>query len=100
MQWKKKNTSQLFERSHAHMIKFKDAQGPLLTSPEWPSEEHAPYESLSIYHLDFAENGAPTGVMPNTTAILRSKFAQGNYGLFSPHPDTKGKNSHLPSQNA
>ncbi len=34
-----------------------------------------------------AENGAPTGVMPGTTAIALGEFGKGRVIYFSPHPE-------------
>lgn len=68
---------------------FRYAQGPLLTRPEWPSANHTEYTSLGVYGTDIAENGAPPGIMPGTTAILVTNYTKGRIGLFSTHPESK-----------
>jgi len=60
-------------------------QGPLLApanNPDIPD-----YEELGKYVGEIAENGAPTGVMPGTTAIARGTFEKGRIFCFSPHPE-------------
>lgn len=80
-------SGKLFFRAETDQFTIRYAQGPLITRPEWPSQDHPMYESLSIYESEFTENGAPEGIMPGTTAILRSSFGEGRIGLFGPHPE-------------
>jgi len=60
-------------------------QGPLLApanNPDIPD-----YEELGKFVGEIAENGAPRGVMPGTTAIARGTFEKGRVFCFSPHPE-------------
>lgn len=63
------------------------AQGPLLSRREWDNPDAPDYESLGIYRTGIAEKGAPEGIMPGTSAIVRSTFEEGRVFLFSPHPE-------------
>ncbi len=65
------------------------AQGPLLAprnNPDIPD-----YQTLATFKTEIARNGAPEGVMKNTTAIAAGQFGHGRVLCFSPHPEkTKG----------
>lgn len=61
------------------------ANGPLLAPAK--NEQLKDYDSLAIYKGEIAKNGAPTGVMPGTTAITRSDFEKGRVICFSCHPE-------------
>lgn len=63
------------------------AQGPLLSRKEWDNPAAPEYESLGIYRTGMAEKGAPEGVMPGTSAIIRTTFEKGRVFVFSPHPE-------------
>ncbi len=67
-------------------------QGPLLApagNPDIPD-----FESLAVYIGEIAENNAPRGVMPGTTAIARCTIGKGRVFCFSPHPEkTQGLES-------
>jgi N-formylglutamate amidohydrolase len=60
-------------------------QGPLL-APAGKSDV-PDYEELGKFVGEVAKNGAPTGVMPGTTAIARGHFEKGRVFAFSPHPE-------------
>ena len=62
-------------------------QGPLLSRREWDNPEAPEYESLGIYRTGIAEKGAPEGIMPGTSAIVRATFEKGRVFVFSPHPE-------------
>lgn len=69
-------------------------QGPLLARREWDDEEVPDYQSLAIYEGEIAEKGAPSGVMPGTSAIVRARYGTGRVFCFSPHPElTEGRES-------
>lgn len=69
-------------------------QGPLLGRPEWDDEDVPNYQSLAIYKTGIAEKGAPAGVMPGTSAIVRASYGAGRVFCFSPHPEmTEGRES-------
>jgi glutamine amidotransferase-like uncharacterized protein len=63
------------------------AQGPLLGRREWDNPLAPEYESLGIYRTGIAEKGAPEGIMPGTSAIVRTMFEKGRVFAFSPHPE-------------
>lgn len=62
-------------------------QGPLLGRREWDDKDVPDYQSLAIYKTEIAENNAPAGVMPGTSAIVRAKYGEGRVFCFSPHPE-------------
>ena len=62
-------------------------QGPLLSRREWDNPLAPEYESLGIYRTGIAEKGAPEGIMPGTSAIVRTTFEKGRVFVFSPHPE-------------
>jgi len=62
-------------------------QGPLLGRREWDDPKVPNYESLAIYKTGIAEKGAPEGVMPGTSAIVRTRYGAGRVFCFSPHPE-------------
>lgn len=69
-------------------------QGPLLGRREWNDEDVPDYQSLAIYKTGIAEKGAPAGVMPGTSAIVRARYGAGRVFCFSPHPEmTEGRES-------
>lgn len=61
------------------------ANGPLLAPAN--NDQIGDYNPLAIYKGEIAKNGAPSGVMPGTTAITRSDFEQGRVVCFSCHPE-------------
>ena len=63
------------------------AQGPLLSRREWDNPLAPEYESLGIFRTGMAEKGAPEGIMPGTSAIVRATFEKGRVFVFSPHPE-------------
>jgi glutamine amidotransferase-like uncharacterized protein len=63
------------------------AQGPLLGRREWDDEHVPDYESLAIYATEIAENGAPRGIMPGTSAMVRARYGTGRVFCSSPHPE-------------
>lgn len=65
-------------------------QGPLLSRREWDNPLAPEYESLGIYRTGIAEKGAPEGIMPGTSAIVRTTFEKGRVFVFSPHPEKTG----------
>jgi hypothetical protein len=60
-------------------------QGPLLSPGNDP--DVADYEGLATFGTEIAENGAPRGVMPGTTAIASGVHRKGRVLCFSPHPE-------------
>ena len=62
-------------------------QGPLLSRREWDDEGVPDYQSLAIYRTGIAKNGAPEGIMPGTSAIVRARYGDGRVFCFSPHPE-------------
>ncbi len=61
------------------------ANGPLLgpaESPDLPG-----FKTLAYFRSDMAKNGAPSGIMPNTPAIVAGEFGKGRVICFSPHPE-------------
>jgi N-formylglutamate amidohydrolase len=62
------------------------ANGPLLSPAQ--NDKIDDYEPLAIYKGEIAKNGAPTGVMPGTTAIARGDFEKGRVVCFSCHPES------------
>lgn len=62
------------------------ANGPLLGPGN--NEKLADFESLAIYRGEIAKNGAPTGVMPGTTAIAKGDYEKGKVVCFSCHPES------------
>ena len=60
-------------------------QGPLLAPAADPSVPD--FIELAHYEGEIAKNGAPTGVMPGTTAIAIGTFGKGRVACYSPHPE-------------
>jgi glutamine amidotransferase-like uncharacterized protein len=60
-------------------------QGPLLAPGG--KDDVPDYQELATYAGEIAENGAPRGVMPGTTAIATGTFGGGRVVCFSPHPE-------------
>jgi len=67
------------------VVTVRYANGPLLAPAK--NEKLSDYESLAIYRGEIADNGAPKGVMPGTTAIARGDFEKGKVVCFSCHPE-------------
>lgn len=68
-------------------LEIRYANGPLLgpsTMTELPG-----HQVLAWFRSELAENGAPTGVMVNTPAIITSEFGSGRVMLLSPHAEYK-----------
>ena len=73
-------------------------QGPLLGRREWDDPDVPDYQSLAIYKTGIAEKGVPEGVMPGTSAIVRTRYGSGRVFCFSPHPEmTDGRESMINS---
>lgn len=70
-----------------HKVSIYYGQGPLLNRREWDDPLVPDYESLAIYRTGIARNGAPEGVMPGTSAIVRTEFGDGRVFVFSAHPE-------------
>ncbi len=68
-------------------------QGPLLAPADRP--EIKDYETIATFDTEIAENGAPKGVMPGTTAIAKGEFGKGRVICFSPHPELTDGLQHL-----
>lgn len=62
------------------------ANGPLLGPGN--NEKISDYEILATYRGEIAKNGAPTGVMPGTTAIAKGDYEKGKVVCFSCHPES------------
>jgi hypothetical protein len=60
-------------------------QGPLLAPADDP--DISDYENLAKFETEIAKNGAPSGIMPGTTAIASGRYHQGRVFCFSPHPE-------------
>ncbi len=60
-------------------------QGPLLAPAADPNIPD--YVPLATYETEIAKNGAPSGVMIGTTAIVVGQFGRGRVFCFSPHPE-------------
>jgi len=58
-------------------------QGPLLAPAK--ADDLPDYQTLAHYRSEIAKNGAPTGVMANTPAVIASTFGRGRVICFSPH---------------
>lgn len=78
---------QRFFGSKEKSLEIYYAQGPLLARREWNDPLAPDYESLAVYRTGIAKNGAPEGVMPGTSAMVRSHFGEGRVFCFSPHPE-------------
>lgn len=63
------------------------AQGPLLSRREWDNPAAPEYESLGICRTGMAQKGAPEGIMPGTSAMIRTTFKKSRVFVFSPHPE-------------
>lgn len=60
-------------------------QGPLMAPKNDP---YLPaYDQLAVFGSEIAKNGAPTGVMVNTTAIASAAYGQGRVMCISPHAE-------------
>ncbi len=77
--------SELFDPASSTLSVYY-GQGPLLVPGENP--DLPPYEVLATYESEIARNGAPSGAMTGTHAIVRGQFGQGRVICFSPHPET------------
>jgi CubicO group peptidase (beta-lactamase class C family) len=88
------STASTFFGHVGEQIDIHYGQGPLLGRPEWDDTDVPDYESLAIYETGIAEKGAPAGVMPGTSAIVRANYGAGRVFCFSPHPEsTEGRES-------
>lgn len=71
-------------------------QGPLLAPGGKTGDDiPPPFESLATYKTEIAKKGAPSGVMPGTTAIAIGSFGKGRVICYSPHPEVKAGPNHL-----
>ncbi|MEO2146145.1 MAG: BPL-N domain-containing protein [bacterium] len=61
------------------------ANGPIFLPAQKPHLKD--FEPLLIYRGEVTQNGAPSGIMPGTPAIIRSTFGKGRAMAFSPHPE-------------
>ncbi len=59
------------------------AQGPLLAPAK--VADLTDYTALAHFRTEIAKNGAPTGVMVNTPAVIAAPFGRGRVLCFSPH---------------
>ena len=59
------------------------ANGPILAPAN--RDDIQDYEVLGIYRGEIALNGAPTGVMPGTPAVVQGTWGNGRTILLSPH---------------
>ena len=80
-------SAQEFFGSGTEPVSIHYAQGPLLSRREWDNPVAPEYESLGVYRTGIAEKGAPEGIMPGTSAIVRATFEKGRVFVFSPHPE-------------
>jgi glutamine amidotransferase-like uncharacterized protein len=60
-------------------------QGPLLAPGEHPTLP--PYIPLATFLTEVAKNGAPEGVMKDTTAVAAAAYGKGKVIAISPHPE-------------
>ena len=68
-------------------------QGPLLGPA---GNANLPdYQPLGTFETEIAKNGAPTGVMRDTTAIASGTFGKGRVLCFSPHPEKTAAVNHF-----
>ena len=74
-----------FFRASDSSVRIFYGQGPLLARAN--RSELPDYTVLATYDSEIAKNGAPSGVMPGTTAIARSMYGKGHVVCFSPHPE-------------
>lgn len=68
-------------------------QGPLLAPANNPEIDD--YEPLATFDGEIAKNGAPSGVMPGTTAIAAGRHGAGSVICFSPHPEKTTEHEEL-----
>jgi glutamine amidotransferase-like uncharacterized protein len=87
--------AQQFFGSKEKHLKIFYGQGPLLSRREWDDPLVPDYESLAVYRTGIAKNGAPEGVMPGTSAIVRTQFGNGRVFCFSAHPEMTDSLGHL-----
>jgi type 1 glutamine amidotransferase len=59
------------------------AQGPLLAPAE--VADLPDFEVLAYYRTEIAKNGAPSGVMVDTPAVVAAPFGRGRVLCLSPH---------------
>lgn len=60
-------------------------QGPLLAPAQ--KSDVPDYVPLALFDTEIAKNGAPTGVMKGTAAIVQGEYGEGRTLCFSPHPE-------------
>ena len=67
------------------VVEIRYVNGPLLG----PSglDDLPDFTTLGIFRTEVAENGAPTGVMEDTPAIICGEFGKGRVLLTGPHPE-------------
>lgn len=61
------------------------ANGPIFEAAG--KSELEDFETLIFFRGELTQNGAPSGVMPDTPAVVRSNFGKGRAMAFSPHPE-------------
>lgn len=72
-------------RIDANKIDLYYHQGPLLAPAADPNVPD--FTELAHFEGEIAKNGAPTGVMPGTTAIAIGNYGKGRVICYSPHPE-------------
>lgn len=68
------------------LIDIRYANGPILAPAEDPGI--ADFQPLAHFRTEIAKNGAPTGVMKDTPAIIVGRFGKGRVFCSSPHPES------------
>lgn len=79
----------LGEKRSAVDIRY--GQGPLLAPAARP--DLPDFETLATYETEIAKNGAPTGVMKGTPALVRGRFGKGRVVAASPHAESSADES-------
>lgn len=67
------------------LVEIKYANGPLLAPSELP--EIPDFQTLALFRTEIARNGAPTGVMIDTPAMVAGRYGKGRVFCSSPHPE-------------
>jgi len=70
----------------AGLLDIRYANGPILAPAEDPNI--IDFEALAHFRTEIAKNGAPTGVMKDTPAMIAGRFGQGRVFCSSPHPES------------
>ena len=81
VEWTDHGSEQAALGEGTHRIRY--ANGPILAPAN--RDDIQDYEVLGIYRGEIALNGAPTGVMPGTPAIVQGTWGDGRAILLSPH---------------